>query len=116
MKAEVLIAVLISGSLGAGTALSTEMKDMDMKSMPAKSSSSAAQHGKTTGVIQSVDAAQSSVVISHQPVPELQWPAMTMAFKATPQQLGSLKAGDHVQFEFEENNGAASIVQIKPAK
>jgi Cu(I)/Ag(I) efflux system protein CusF len=116
MKARILAAVLIAGLLSTGTALSADMKDMDMKSKPAKGSPSSAQYGKTTGVIKSVDAAQSSVVISHQPVPELHWPAMTMAFKATSQQLGSLKAGDHVEFEFEESNGTTSILQIKPAK
>ncbi len=41
------------------------------------------------------------LTISHGPVPELQWPAMTMGFgKADPQALANLKPGDRIRFDF----------------
>ena len=42
-----------------------------------------------------------SVTLSHDPVPALQWPAMTMAFKlASPRLATGVKTGDRVSFAF----------------
>ena len=51
------------------------------------------------GRIESVEA--DSITISHGPVAELQWPAMTMGFgKPAPKDFGTVKPGDEVRFEF----------------
>ena len=49
-------------------------------------------------------------------VPAVQWPAMTMAFNATTQQLADLKAGDRVAFEFRAEGMGATFVAIKTLK
>jgi Cu(I)/Ag(I) efflux system membrane fusion protein len=55
----------------------------------------------TRGKVESVDT--DGVLISHEPVPELKWPSMTMGFsRAEPKKLPELKAGDVIEFEFRE--------------
>ena len=44
-----------------------------------------------------------SVTITHQPVPAIHWPAMTMTFRlATPQLAQGIKVGDEVRFRFDQ--------------
>ena len=51
------------------------------------------------GKVESVD--PEGITISHGPVPELKWPAMTMGFsKPDPKAFPAVKAGDSIQFEF----------------
>jgi len=58
-----------------------------------------AQLATGRGMVESIDAANSLVTIRHQPIPELGWPAMTMAFKvAQPAMLRGLQRGSRVQF------------------
>lgn len=55
----------------------------------------------TTGKVESVEA--DSITISHGPVPELKWPAMTMGFgKADAKAFADVKPGDQVRFEFKK--------------
>ncbi len=51
------------------------------------------------GVIKSVDAQNASINITHDPIPALSWPAMTMDLPVTEQvDLSGVKAGDAVDF------------------
>ena len=51
------------------------------------------------GVVQSVDGQRGFVTISHEPIPSLGWPTMTMTFKVRqPSMLRSLKRGLNVDF------------------
>jgi Cu(I)/Ag(I) efflux system protein CusF len=72
----------------------------------------ASRHGTATGTIQAIDPAAGTVTISHGPVPELSWPAMTMAFHASADQLQGLKPGDHVAFDFTMAGMKATIDRI----
>lgn len=65
-----------------------------------------------TGTVESVDAAAGKITIAHGAVDALKWPAMTMAFKATPEQVASVKAGQKVEFEFETKGMEATITKI----
>lgn len=69
-----------------------------------------------TGTVESVDAAAGKITIAHGPVDALKWPAMTMGFKATPEQIASVQAGQKVQFEFESQGMDSTITQISPVK
>ncbi|MBK5968883.1 MULTISPECIES: copper-binding protein [Thiorhodovibrio] len=52
------------------------------------------------GVINSVDAQKASINITHDPIPALQWPEMTMDLPVTEQvDLSGVKAGDTVDFK-----------------
>ncbi|MNR57065.1 Cation efflux system protein CusF precursor [compost metagenome] len=56
------------------------------------------------------------MTIAHGAVPAVQWPAMTMAFSATTDQLAGLNAGDQVAFEFRSEGAKATVVSIKKVK
>lgn len=83
---------------------------------PVMADEATAKKASATGTVEAVDAAAGKITIAHEPVDALQWPAMTMGFKATPEQLASVKAGQKVQFEFESQGMDATITQIAPAK
>ena len=65
-----------------------------------------------TGTIRSIDPAAGTITIAHGPVAALHWPAMTMAFAATPAQIASVKQGQQVQFEIVLTGAQASIGRI----
>lgn len=69
-------------------------------SAPASASTAAASGAyRADGKVESVET--DSITISHGPVPELKWPAMTMGFgKADAKAFTDVKPGDHVRFEF----------------
>ncbi|WP_281301780.1 copper-binding protein [Iodidimonas sp. MBR-14] len=69
-----------------------------------------------TGTIEAIDAAAGKITIAHEPVPSLQWPAMTMGFRATPEQIASVQVGQTVRFDFESKGMDAAITQIVPVE
>jgi Cu(I)/Ag(I) efflux system protein CusF len=66
---------------------------------PATTAASDAASIWASGVVTAVDPAAGTITIDHGPVASLQWPAMTMTFKAPSIDLKDIKPGDHVQFE-----------------
>ena len=69
-----------------------------------------------TGTVKIVDTKASKITISHGPVEALKWPAMTMAFKATPRQLVTVHVGQKVEFEFVSKGMDATLTRISPMK
>jgi Cu/Ag efflux protein CusF len=72
-------------------------------------------HG--TGTVNSVDPAQHKVNISHNPIPEIGWPAMTMEFPVVPSiDLTAIKPGTRVNFTIEQQPGGMyEIRALTPA-
>jgi Cu(I)/Ag(I) efflux system periplasmic protein CusF len=72
-------------------------------------------HG--TGTVNSIDPAQHKVNLSHNPIPEIGWPAMTMDFPVAPSvDLRVLKPGVRVNFTIEQGqSGMYEIQAISPA-
>ncbi len=72
-------------------------------------------HG--TGVVKAVDAAQHKITLSHQPISQIGWPAMTMEFAVAPAvDLGAVKPGSHVDFSMEQGGDGMYMIQsITPA-
>jgi Cu(I)/Ag(I) efflux system periplasmic protein CusF len=61
-------------------------------------------HG--TGTVNSVDSGQHKVNMSHAPIPEIGWPAMTMEFPVAPSvDLKAIKPGMSVKFTIEQQPG-----------
>jgi Cu(I)/Ag(I) efflux system membrane fusion protein len=78
---------------------------------PASSSAPALLH--TRGVIEQLTG--NSITLSHEPVPAIGWPAMTMTFKLDPPTLAKgLKVGDHVAFGFVQNPDGPAIKMVQP--
>lgn len=91
----------------AAPAGNANMKGMDMA--PAGS----AQTARSTGTVTAVDPAAGTVTIDHAPIPEANWPAMTMGFKASPAVAQGVAVGDKVAFDLKLENGAGEITAIQ---
>lgn len=72
----------------------------------------AAQTATATGTVKKVDQDKGSITIAHDPVPQLQWPAMVMPFKASAEQMNSVKVGDEVEFSFTSSGMKAELETI----
>jgi Cu/Ag efflux protein CusF len=76
-------------------------------------------HGdsRATGTVNAVDVAARTVNLSHEPVPSLGWPAMTMAFPvARSVDLAAVKPGTRVRFSLEKGkDGLFEIRSMQPA-
>jgi membrane fusion protein, copper/silver efflux system len=72
----------------------------------------AAGEFSTRGRVVEVDGP--SIVLEHEPVPALKWPAMTMPFQlAQPQLAGAVKAGDAVRFRFRQQGDEHVVTAIE---
>jgi Cu(I)/Ag(I) efflux system protein CusF len=70
-----------------------------------------------TGTVNSVDAAQHKINLSHGPIPAIGWPAMTMDFSVAPSvDLSRVKPGSRVNFSLEKDkSGMYQIQSVAPA-
>jgi Cu/Ag efflux protein CusF len=70
-----------------------------------------------SGTVDSVDAAGHKVTLSHNPIPAIGWPAMSMDFAAAPAvDLGALKPGTRVTFTMKRGGDGMYVIQsIAPA-
>ncbi len=70
-----------------------------------------------TGTLDAIDTAAGTVTISHQTIPDLKWPAMTMDFKlANPALVTGIKPGTPIGFEFVERGPGEWVVTKVEAK
>ncbi|WP_186236486.1 efflux RND transporter periplasmic adaptor subunit [Burkholderia gladioli] len=87
-----------------------------MSSMPASPASAADAAGlyETTGRIEHIDA--QAITLSHQPVPALGWPAMTMSFeKPSPGAFADAKVGQTVRFAFRHAGEGYRLSAVEPS-
>ncbi|MHA3795591.1 copper-binding protein (plasmid) [Rhizorhabdus wittichii] len=84
------------------------MAGMDM-------SAPAARTGQGRGVITAIDLKAGSLTIRHEPIQALNWPAMTMTFKANPSALlKGLTVGQRIGFDVKAQGMAAEITAVRP--
>jgi len=92
------------------------IKARPLNAAPAPNPAAANNPAKPTdyGTIGSIEAIENgAVTLSHQPVPALGWPAMTMSFKlANPTMTRGYKKGDRVSFRFEQRKGGSTLTSI----
>ena len=71
---------------------------------------------KAQGIVNSIDMPTAKVNLSHEAIPSLHWPKMTMSFMVSDKQgLSKLKPGQHVDFELSEKTpGQYVITKIVP--
>ncbi|MCX7587794.1 copper-binding protein [Phenylobacterium sp. 58.2.17] len=82
-----------------------EMAKMDM---------GAAATAKGAGVVTAIDKTAGTITLDHGPIAEAKWPAMTMAFKATPPSLlDTVKVGDKVAFDLKLVEGGGEITALQ---
>jgi Cu(I)/Ag(I) efflux system membrane fusion protein len=88
----------------------------DGKRGDAGSPAAAAKRFHGIGTLDAVDAA-GTATITHQPIPELKWPPMTMDFAvARPDLVKGVKLGSSISFEFEQRApGEYVVTKVEPA-
>ena len=70
---------------------------------------------KGVGVVKSLDAEKGTVMLAHEPIPSLRWPAMTMKFAAKERKLlEKLAPGQKVEFEFLVQGKDYVLTSLKP--
>lgn len=79
---------------------------------PSKPPAQSGQVAAATGTVDAIDAAAGKITLTHGPVDSIGWPGMTMGFKATPEQIATVKVGQRVQFEFQAQGMDATITSI----
>ncbi|MFZ4832196.1 efflux RND transporter periplasmic adaptor subunit [Rouxiella sp. Mn2063] len=84
----------------------------------APANSAALTQYQSTGVIEQVT--PEDITLSHQPVPALQWPAMTMAYKKpaaanSAANVAKFKAGDKVNFSFQQDGDGWQLTGMTAA-
>jgi Cu/Ag efflux protein CusF len=66
------------------------------------------------GTVKKVDKAAGKLTVSHEPLPNLGMPAMTMVFRVTDAKwLDQVKAGDKVRFAAQSVGGVLTIVHLE---
>ncbi|MGJ7516926.1 copper-binding protein [Pseudomonas baetica] len=110
--------IVVTGALVALSFVvrAEDMPGMKMDAAQMEQPAAAIAVATAAGTIKAIDSARQVVTIAHGAVPALQWPPMTMGFKATPAQLETVKVGDKVNFKFQQEGAASTIVSIDVAK
>ena len=65
-----------------------------------------------SGEVRRVDAAAGKVAIRHDAIADLDLPAMTLVYQASPALLANIKPGDHVRFTAARQGGKYVVTQI----
>jgi len=82
---------------------------------PDAAAADGAQAASAVGVVQQVKPEEGKIKISHEPIPALGWPAMTMYFRVKDKAvLEGIAAGDKVRFDLEK--GATGLVIMRMEK
>jgi Cu(I)/Ag(I) efflux system protein CusF len=75
----------------------------------------AAKTGQGTGVISAIDTKANTLTIKHGAIPAVDWPAMTMTFKATPPTLlRGVRVGQTVGFDVRTRGMDAEVTALRP--
>lgn len=78
----------------------------------AMSAGTVVKKGKGAGTVTAIDKAAGKITLAHGPIPEVGWPAMTMAFTASPALLDNVAVGDEVAFDLTLKGNAGEITAI----
>jgi len=91
------LALFITLTSGSGTILAASHEHDMHHNMSSHAMQPATQQG--SGIVKAINTSTSKVQIAHEPIPALEWPAMTMWFELSVPFPNEIKAGDSVRFE-----------------
>ena len=86
---------------------------MDDQDMPAMDPGDMMQTASAEGTVTAIDGEAGTITVEHGPVPAIDWPAMTMAFKAAPAITDAVKVGDKVDFDLMLTGNAGEVTAIQ---
>lgn len=106
-KAEAPVAAETNQAAPATAAMSRDMGNMAMTPM-----ATAPIMAKGHATVIAIDKTAGTITLDHGPIPEAEWPAMTMAFKAAPTITDAAKVGDKVAFDLTVTGSAGEVTAI----
>jgi len=111
-KMNVLLAAAVLAVGGSGLAVAAA----DAPASAQATAAAPAAAKLTAGEVRKVDADQGKLTIKHDPIENLDMPAMTMVFKAEANLLKDVKAGDKILFRAEQRETGFTVVKLEQAK
>lgn len=113
LAAPLALAACDSAEENAGTAEDMPMaQNMPMADdMPMDAAGGQTATGQ--GTVTAIDAEAGTITIDHGPIPEANWPAMTMGFKADEAARAKVEVGDKVEFDLKLTGNAGEITRIE---
>jgi Cu/Ag efflux protein CusF len=109
MKTLTLILILTVAATNGVARAATPEHDMSQHEMAMPHAASQTRH-EGAGVIKDVNAKSGKVLLAHDPIPSLHWPAMTMWFELQGALPNGVKIGDPVRFELEQTHSRAWVI------
>ena len=70
---------------------------------------------QAVGVVRAIDTAAGTVTLSHDPIPSINWPAMTMAFKVEGNAAKGVEVGQKVNFQLSGEGNDMTITKMEKA-
>jgi Cu(I)/Ag(I) efflux system protein CusF len=107
---KLMVVLALTGTLAVTAA---DMTGQKKEGLNTGGQTAAPAVNRATGVVKGMDAAMGRVIISHEPVPALKWPAMTMSFRISPELAKGLKVDQKVEFEFLAKDMDGTITKVK---
>jgi Cu/Ag efflux protein CusF len=96
----------------ATTPMNNANMPMSNGTMPTAQASGMSQMTSAEGTVTAVDDQAGTISIKHGAIAAVNWPAMTMAFKADNTMRQQVAVGDKVAFSFKLSNGSGELTAI----
>ena len=120
IKAALLSVLVPAFLLGAEAQAQSGQGMGNMQNMPGMSGGGTAATATTasaTGTVESVNAPQRKIKLNHEPIPAINWPAMSMEFPAAPTvDLSKVSPGSKVRFTLSGSGSSYTVQSITPAQ
>jgi len=107
----VLMAVPFALAACGGEA-AQEHGSLEGHDMSAMSEGQTAKTADAVGTVTAIDAEASTITVDHEPVAELGWPQMVMAFDASEEVRGDVAVGDAIGFTIESTDEGNTITAM----
>ncbi len=113
-----IVAAVVAGVLSVSPAFAQKSDHSGRGGHSGHAMGDTAAEVKAIAIIHQVDADKGMVNVTHDPVPELKWPQMTMDLPVTKRvDLSKVKAGDKVTITLKQGvDKQYRVMEIAPAK
>ncbi|MDB5582284.1 MAG: copper-binding protein [Bradyrhizobium sp.] len=113
----IIAAVALFPLAGCGSKSEVPAATPTAQAMAMPDAPGAVQVGKIVhgvGEVTAIDAPGGKITLKHQAIAEAHWPAMTMAFTATPAIIAKAKVGEQATFDLKLGAAGGEITAITP--
>lgn len=111
----IMIATLMLGAAPAFQASAADSHDHHATSQAKPAA--AASEALTDGEVRKIDKATGKITIKHGPMPKLDMPPMTMAYRVKNKaMLDGLKIGDKIKFDVDGVGGEFTVLRLEKVK